>query len=121
MTDTLLQTPFEDYSGAGESYQFTIRFRCVVTSEAVFAGDHTPVERVGEPTYRSRLGWAVLRWFVGIRSCSRRDGCIHIFEWFTCSKSRGRSASQAACGVTGPSVEEPIRSDLGSAETPVRC
>ena len=59
MTDTLLQTPFEDYSGAGESYQFAIRFRCVVTSEAVFAGDHTPAERVGEPTYSSRLGWEV--------------------------------------------------------------
>ena len=59
MTDTLLQTPFEDYSGAGESYQFTIRFTCVLMSEAVFAGDHTPAERVGEPTYSSRLGWEV--------------------------------------------------------------
>ena len=58
MTDTLLQTPFEGYSGAGESYQFTIRFRCVVTSEAVFAGDHTLAERVGEPTYSSRQAWA---------------------------------------------------------------
>ena len=59
MTDTLLQTPLEDYSGAGDSYQFAIRFTCVLMSEAVVAGDRTPVEQVGEPTYSSRLAWAV--------------------------------------------------------------
>ena len=58
MTDTLLQTPFEGYSGVGESYQFTVLIRCVLTSDANFAGDHTLAERVGEPTYSSRRAWA---------------------------------------------------------------
>ena len=58
MTDTLLQTPLEGYSGAGESYQFAVLIRCVLTSDANFAGDHTLAERVGEPTYSSRQAWA---------------------------------------------------------------
>ena len=59
MTDTLLQAPFKDYSEANESYQCAVLFKCVLTSEAVFAEGHTQVERVGVPTYSSRLAWAV--------------------------------------------------------------
>ena len=34
-------------------------FRCVLTSELVFAEDHTQVEQVAAPIYSSRLAWAV--------------------------------------------------------------
>lgn len=59
MTETLFQVPLEDYSGAGESYQFSVLFRCVLTSEPVFPEDQTQVEHVAGPIYSSRLAWAV--------------------------------------------------------------